>query len=200
MKYSELYFHDLWTVKHRNVRIPSHSHEILRKSNRKVSSPSKKSIRGNMASSDRTMNVWPSLILVISLFSLLIRSIIKLLRLYRQNENVFKRLLRVIAWPRLRISILVSLVSRTSTCRLNNKGFIRFIIYLSFETIFLLEGRKRNIDGLILNNFNHCSWNCQYLLRSSRYAFDFNFEKFFWYILHVLLDYQKRDREMLETV
>jgi len=135
MKYSELYFHDLWTVKHRNVRIPSHSHEILRKSNRKVSSPSKKSIRGNMASSDRTMNVWPSLTLVISLFSLSIRSIIKLLRLYRQNENVFKRLLRVIAWPRLRISILVSLVSRTSTCRLN-KDFIRFIIYLSARQYF----------------------------------------------------------------
>lgn len=91
MKYSKLYFHDLRTVKRRNVRIPSHSHEILRKFNRKVPTPSKKSIRGNMAPGDHTMNVWPPLILVIPLFPLLIRPIIKLLRQYRQNENVFEQ-------------------------------------------------------------------------------------------------------------
>jgi len=63
----------------------------------KVPSPSKKSIRGNMAPGDRTMNVWSPLILVIPLLPLSIRPIIKLLRLYRQDENVFERLPLVIA-------------------------------------------------------------------------------------------------------
>jgi len=50
-----------------------------------------------MAPSDRTMNVWSPLILVIPLLPLSIRPIIKLLRLYRQDENVFERLPLVIA-------------------------------------------------------------------------------------------------------
>lgn len=124
-----------------------------------------------MAPSNRTMNVWPPLILAVSLFPLSIRPIIKLLRLYRQNENVFERLLLEIAWPRPRISplslSLSLLLFRVSTYRLN-KDFIGFI---SLSTRQYFVRRKKTTEyrwsrfKVCPNDFNHYSWNCWYLPR-----------------------------------
>lgn len=122
-----------------------------------------------MAPSNRTMNVWPPLILAVSLFPLSIRPIIKLLRPYRQNENLFKRLL--LGWLLLLDLVLASRLSlllfRVSTCRLN-KDFIGFI---SLSTRQYFVRRKKTTEyrwshfKMCPNDFNPYSWNCRYLPR-----------------------------------
>jgi len=136
MKYSELYFHDLRTVKRRNVRILSHSHKILRKFNRKVLTSSKKSIRGNMAPSDHTMNVWPLLIHIIPL------SPFNPVH-YKTSSFVSSKwkCLWTICYEWLLDLVHSFLLFRVSTYRLN-KGFIEFI---SFHEMISCQKKENKI-------------------------------------------------------